>query len=98
MPAAVSASSASAMSMAMRRRTSISNGRRFRKGANVCCCWNFAAVRFDAGTEPFEDCSDAWRDPAGAVIPLHSHADPEVFYILGGSMKVFQDDGESLGW
>ena len=31
--------------------------------------------------------------PARAVIPLHSHSDPEVFYVLEGSMEVFQDDG-----
>ena len=36
--------------------------------------------------------------PATAVIPLHSHADPEVFYLLEGSMDVFQDDGISSGW
>ena len=36
--------------------------------------------------------------PAGAVIPLHSHADPEIFCILTGFMEVFQDDGESQGW
>jgi len=36
--------------------------------------------------------------PAGAVIPLHSHSDPEIFYIHDGSMEVFQDDGESHGW
>ena len=33
--------------------------------------------------------------PARAVIPLHSHSDPEVFYVLEGSMEVFQDDGIS---
>jgi quercetin dioxygenase-like cupin family protein len=36
--------------------------------------------------------------PAGAVIQLHSHADPEIFFILSGSMEVFQDNGESQGW
>ena len=36
--------------------------------------------------------------PARSVIPLHSHADPEVFYVLEGSMEVFQDDGISSGW
>lgn len=36
--------------------------------------------------------------PARAVIPLHSHSDPEVFYVLEGSMEVFQDDGISSGW
>jgi quercetin dioxygenase-like cupin family protein len=36
--------------------------------------------------------------PAGAVVPLHSHADPEIFYLTEGSMEVFQDDGQSSGW
>ena len=36
--------------------------------------------------------------PAGAVVPLHSHADAEIFYVTEGSMEVFQDDGQSSGW
>jgi quercetin dioxygenase-like cupin family protein len=36
--------------------------------------------------------------PAGAVIPLHSHASPEIFYVVEGTMDVFQDDGRSSGW
>lgn len=36
--------------------------------------------------------------PAGAVVPLHSHSDPEIFYVTEGSMEVFQDDGRSSGW
>jgi quercetin dioxygenase-like cupin family protein len=28
--------------------------------------------------------------PPGVVIPLHSHADPEIFYVLNGSLEVFQ--------
>ena len=28
--------------------------------------------------------------PSGFVIPLHSHADPEIFYVLNGSLEVFQ--------
>ena len=28
--------------------------------------------------------------PSGVVIPLHSHADPEIFYALNGSLEVFQ--------
>jgi quercetin dioxygenase-like cupin family protein len=31
--------------------------------------------------------------PPGAVIPLHSHADPEIFYVLNGSLEVFQSEG-----
>ena len=36
--------------------------------------------------------------PSGAVIPLHSHADPEIFYVLNGSLEVFQAEGQSAGW
>jgi len=31
--------------------------------------------------------------PAGVVIPLHSHADPEIFFVLAGSIEVFQSEG-----
>ena len=33
--------------------------------------------------------------PSGVVIPLHSHADPEIFYVLDGSLEVFQAEGPS---
>jgi quercetin dioxygenase-like cupin family protein len=36
--------------------------------------------------------------PSGVVIPLHSHADPEIFYVLNGSLEVFQAAGPSAGW
>ena len=36
--------------------------------------------------------------PSGVVIPLHSHADPEIFYVLNGSIEVFQAEGPSAGW
>ena len=35
---------------------------------------------------------------SGVVIPLHSHADPEIFYVLNGSLEVFQAEGPSEGW
>jgi quercetin dioxygenase-like cupin family protein len=31
--------------------------------------------------------------PSGVVIPLHSHAEPEIFYVLNGSLEVFQSEG-----
>jgi quercetin dioxygenase-like cupin family protein len=34
---------------------------------------------------------------SGLVIPLHSQADPEIFYVLHGSLEVFQA-GLSEGW
>src|SRR5260370_31450236 len=36
--------------------------------------------------------------PSGVVIPLHSHAYPEIFYVLHGSLEVFQAEGPSAGW
>ena len=36
--------------------------------------------------------------PSGVVIPLHSHADPEIFYVLDGSLEVFQAEDPSEGW
>jgi len=36
--------------------------------------------------------------PPRAAIPLHSHASPEIFYMLAGTMDVYQDDGSSSGW
>ena len=35
---------------------------------------------------------------SGVVIPLHSHADPEIFYVLNGSLEVFQAEAPSEGW
>ena len=36
--------------------------------------------------------------PPQTIIPLHSHASPEVFYVLEGVMEVFQQDGDASGW
>jgi quercetin dioxygenase-like cupin family protein len=36
--------------------------------------------------------------PPGVIIPLHSHADPEVFYVLDGVLEVFQAEGSTAGW
>jgi quercetin dioxygenase-like cupin family protein len=36
--------------------------------------------------------------PPGVIIPLHSHADPEVFYVLDGALEVFQAEGSTAGW
>jgi quercetin dioxygenase-like cupin family protein len=36
--------------------------------------------------------------PPGVVIPLHSHADPEVFYVMEGSIEAYQATGASSGW
>jgi quercetin dioxygenase-like cupin family protein len=36
--------------------------------------------------------------PSGVVIPLHSHPDSEVFYVLEGTLEVYQENGEHKGW
>ena len=37
--------------------------------------------------------------PPGVVIPLHSHAEPEVFYVLAGPLEVYRENGQSpQGW
>ena len=32
------------------------------------------------------------------AVPLHSHADPECFYLLAGTMEVYQDVRQPAGW
>jgi quercetin dioxygenase-like cupin family protein len=34
----------------------------------------------------------------GVVVPLHSHADPEVLFILEGELEVFKGDDGSIRW
>ena len=36
--------------------------------------------------------------PPGVVIPLHSHSEPEVLYVLEGSLEVYRESGEAPGW
>jgi quercetin dioxygenase-like cupin family protein len=36
--------------------------------------------------------------PSGIAIPLHSHADPEVFFVLEGFLEVLQYDDSSNHW
>jgi quercetin dioxygenase-like cupin family protein len=36
--------------------------------------------------------------PSGVVIPLHRHPDSEVFYVLEGTLEVYQESGEHKGW
>ena len=36
--------------------------------------------------------------PPGAVVPLHSHADVELFYILEGSVEAFQASDGARRW
>jgi quercetin dioxygenase-like cupin family protein len=34
----------------------------------------------------------------GVAIPLHSHADPEVLFVLGGALEFLQHDGKAGRW
>jgi hypothetical protein len=36
--------------------------------------------------------------PPWVAIPLHSHADPEVFYVIEGTIEFLQYDGDSSRW
>lgn len=36
--------------------------------------------------------------PPGIVVPLHSHPEPEIFYVLEGSLEVYQEGGAQQGW
>lgn len=36
--------------------------------------------------------------PSGALVPLHSHADVELFYILEGSVEAFQSSNGEARW
>jgi quercetin dioxygenase-like cupin family protein len=36
--------------------------------------------------------------PPGSVVPLHSHAEPELLYVLEGSVEVFRSSERSGGW
>jgi uncharacterized RmlC-like cupin family protein len=36
--------------------------------------------------------------PAGGVVPLHSHADPETFILQAGEMEALQETGQGRAW
>ncbi len=36
--------------------------------------------------------------PSGVVIPLHSHPDSEVFYVLEGTLEIYQENSAYKGW
>ena len=36
--------------------------------------------------------------PPGVVVPLHRHEEPELLYVLEGSLEVYRSDGPSGGW
>jgi quercetin dioxygenase-like cupin family protein len=34
----------------------------------------------------------------GVVVPLHSHPEPEIFYVLAGDLEVYATSGPQQGW
>jgi quercetin dioxygenase-like cupin family protein len=36
--------------------------------------------------------------PPGIVVPLHSHPEPEIFYVLEGNLEIYQESGAQHGW
>ena len=36
--------------------------------------------------------------PPGVSVPLHSHPDPESFYVLSGSVRTLDQRGDTLEW
>src|SRR3984893_2528623 len=36
--------------------------------------------------------------PPGVVVPLHRHEEPELLYVLEGSLEVYRSGGPSGGW
>ena len=36
--------------------------------------------------------------PPGVVVPLHSHAEPEILYVLDGSLQVYRSTDGANGW
>src|SRR5258708_33811484 len=59
-----------------------------------------ALLQFLSTPEQINDQISVMRGtvPSGVVIPLHSHAAPEIFYVLNGSLEVFRAEGPPAGW
>ncbi|ADV84312.1 cupin domain-containing protein [Terriglobus saanensis] len=57
-------------------------------------------VRFIATPEEVDDVLGAMHGtiPPGVFIPLHSHPDAEILYVLKGSIEVYQEAGASSEW
>src|SRR5271154_2357606 len=36
--------------------------------------------------------------PSGVIVPLHSHVEPEIFYVLDGALEVYVESGPEQGW
>lgn len=36
--------------------------------------------------------------PPGVVVPLHRHEEPELLYVLEGTLEVYRSNEESAGW
>ena len=36
--------------------------------------------------------------PPGILVPLHSHPEPELFYVLDGSFEIYRETDTPNGW
>jgi quercetin dioxygenase-like cupin family protein len=52
-----------------------------------------ATIEFLTPVEDGVPCVMRGTIPAGGVVPLHSHADPETFVMLEGEMEGYSEDG-----
>jgi quercetin dioxygenase-like cupin family protein len=57
--------------------------------------FEFLASPDEAGAEI---CLIRGTMPPGAVVPLHSHSDVELFYVLEGTVEAFQSRNGTHGW
>jgi quercetin dioxygenase-like cupin family protein len=57
--------------------------------------FEFLASRDETGSEI---CLIRGTIPPGVAVPLHSHADVELFYVLEGSLEAFQFGNDNHGW
>jgi quercetin dioxygenase-like cupin family protein len=57
--------------------------------------FEFLASPDDTGSET---CLIRGTIPPGVAVPLHSHSDVELFYVLEGSLEAFQFDNGNHGW
>jgi quercetin dioxygenase-like cupin family protein len=57
-------------------------------------------LEFLASPEEVKDsiCFIRGMMPPGIVVPLHRHEEPELMYVLEGSLEVYRSDGPSGGW
>jgi quercetin dioxygenase-like cupin family protein len=52
-----------------------------------------AGIEYLTPVEEGAPCVMRGTIPAGGVVPLHSHADPETFYVVEGAAERYRDEG-----